>query len=340
MKFQSSPNRKITNIPEDVLLRMHFLMVQSRVLEERLIQIYKQGQAPFWVGGPGEEGFGVPLGLLVKKGTGLKHDWLHLHYRATPTLVAMGMTVKEAIRLTMNKATDPYTGGRNFSSHYSSFQWNIAPVTSIIGSQYSIALGTAHVQSRCDTSAITVVTGGDAGTAEADFATCLIWASKPKRPLPMLITVQNNQWGISTHYKGQHGESSIVDRGKAFNIETATVNGNDPVESYLVLKEAMDYVRKHRRPFLLECHVSRLYGHSSASGANYIKGEICPIALFEDRLKNLKLLTEKKQKEIWHSLKESAKKVQQEVNRERDPLSDSIWEHVYSDNENADWRKF
>ena len=45
-------------------------MVKSRALEERLIKIYKSGDAFFWIGGPGEEAFGVPLGLLVNKGQG------------------------------------------------------------------------------------------------------------------------------------------------------------------------------------------------------------------------------------------------------------------------------
>ena len=333
-------NVQIKKLSPELLLKIYHLMVKSRVLEERMIQVYKQGQAHFWIGGPGEEAFGVPLGLLVKKGCGLDYDWLHLHYRATPTLIAMSLPMKEIIRLIMNKVTDKQTGGRNFSNHYCVPKWNVAPVTSVIGSQYSTALGTAHVQSRSQTSAVTIVTGGDAGTAEGDFASCLVWASRPNRPLPMLITVQNNKWGISTPYQGQHGETHIIDRGKAFNMDTMLIDGNDPVESYLSLKEKIKYVREKRCPVLLEAFVSRLYGHSSASGANYVKGESCCIALFEERLQKLGVLTEAEKKETWESLKEKAKQVQQEVKQESDPVQESIWDHVYAHNENADWRKF
>ena len=324
----------------ELLLNIYRLMVKSRVLEERLIQIYRQGQAYFWIGGPGEEAFGVPLGLLIHKGRGMEYDWLHLHYRATPTLIAMGISMKEAVRLIMNKKTDRHTGGRNFANHYCVPDWNVAPVTSVIGTQYSTALGTARAQSRSRTQAITVVTGGDAGTAEGDFASCLIWASRPKRPLPMLITVQNNRWGISTAYEGQHGESRIADRGKAFNMETAVVDGNDPVKTYQVLKKQIHYVRKERRPALVEAFVSRLYGHSSASGANPVKGEPCCIALFEERLKKENLLTEKARKDTWETFKAEAKAIQGEVKGEPDPDPRSVWDHVYADNENADWRKF
>ena len=38
-------------LDRQLLLRMHDLMVESRVLEERLIQMYRQGHGYFWIGG-------------------------------------------------------------------------------------------------------------------------------------------------------------------------------------------------------------------------------------------------------------------------------------------------
>ncbi len=77
-------------LPADTSLKIHDLMLRARVLEERLITMYKQGDGFFWIGGPGEEAFNVPLGLLVDKGAGVDHDYLHLHYRSSATLLAMG----------------------------------------------------------------------------------------------------------------------------------------------------------------------------------------------------------------------------------------------------------
>src|SRR5919109_5266781 len=254
----------------ELLLKMHSLMVKARVLEERLIQMYKQGDGYFWIGGPGEEAFNVPLGLLIHKGEGPEYDYCHFHYRQSATLLAMGADPIDSLRMMKNTATDPYTGGRNFVGHYSIREWNVVPVSSPIEVQYSMAPGTAIAQKRAGGRGITIVTGGDAGTAEGDFPTRLVWASRPANPLPMLIVVTNNKWGISTHYTGQHGEKRISDRGKAFGIESKTIDGNDPEVSYRELSAAMEYVRSERKPFLLEAVLSRLYGHSSASGANRI----------------------------------------------------------------------
>ena len=113
-------------LSREILLEMHQSMVKSRVLEERLIKIYRAGESYFWIGGPGEEAWGVPLGMLARKGQGPAYDWLHLHYRCTPTLIAMGMPMIDSIRMMMNRSTDRCTGGRNFSNHYCFPEWAAA----------------------------------------------------------------------------------------------------------------------------------------------------------------------------------------------------------------------
>lgn len=336
---KKNSTHQFLGLSKDLLLQMHDLMVKSRVLEERLIKVYKTGDSFFWIGGPGEEAFGVSLGLLVNKGHGPDHDYLHLHYRCTPTLVAMGMTMKDSLRLMMNRATDPSTGGRNFCNHYCFPQWNVVPVSSPIEVQYGFAVGTAISQRRKQSKGISIVTGGDAGTAEGDFASCLVWASRPENELPIFITVQNNRWGISTSYETQHGEKNIADRGKAFGIRTAVINGNDPVECYLAIQSELEYIRKTGRPVLAEFHVSRLYGHSSASGANREAGECC-ITNFEKKLLSAGYLSEKEIKEIWSRYDEESRQVAEQVRLEPVPSSETIWDHVYQNSENANWRKF
>ena len=216
----------------------------------------------------------------------------------------------------------------------------MAPVTSPIEVQYPIGLGTAHAQKRAGHKAITIVTGGDAGTAEGDFASCLIWASRRGQELPMLITVQNNKWGISTKWEGQHGEEHVADRASAFGIRSRVVDGNDVVESYLALQEEMEYIRKTGRPSFIEAKVSRLYGHSSASGANPEKNEIDPLKNFEESLLKAGLLKPADVKKIWTDYEEEGVKAQEMARGEPQPKAESIWENVFVNSENADWRKF
>jgi 2-oxoisovalerate dehydrogenase E1 component alpha subunit len=317
----------------ELLVRMHEVMLRSRCLDERLIRMNKQGDGFFWIGGPGEEALNAPLGMLVHKGQGPQYDYLHLHYRSSATLLAMGADPVDTLRQMKNTSTDPYSRGRNFCNHYSVRAWNVLPISSPIEVQFAMAPGTALANKRAGGTGITIVQGGDAGTAEGDFATCLIWCSRPGRELPCLMIVANNEWGISTPAAEQHGEAHIADRCKAFGIESVTIDGNDPEVTYRELKKAMDYVRSERRPFLLEATVSRLYGHSSASGANYVADEVDCLPLFEKRLEERKILTRAQMDELRARFTQELLEATKRVRDEPAPVGADIWRHVFAEHD-------
>jgi 2-oxoisovalerate dehydrogenase E1 component alpha subunit len=330
-KMATSTGKKLSN---EKLRAIHALMVEARVLEERLIKMNKAGEGYFWIGGPGEEAFSVPLGLLMNKGQGIQHDFLHSHYRGSPTVLALGGQSIDAIRQMRAVATDPYSGGRNFVNHYAIKKWNVVPVFSVIEAQYLQSLGTAHVQREKGCKGITIVTGGDAGTAEGDFASTMVWASRPAGELPLLMIVTNNHFGISTPWEGQHGEKNVSDRAKPFGIKTNLINGNDVWESYEALEEAMDYVRTERKPFMLEARVSRLYGHSSASGAPRWNEEDC-LDVFEKKLIAQKVMTAAEIKTVQDKMLTKITEAYKQVQQEAFPDPESIYDYVYAE-ENGD----
>jgi 2-oxoisovalerate dehydrogenase E1 component alpha subunit len=333
----SSPSPRLssvtaTQLPAPTCLRIHELMLRARVLEERLITMYKQGDGYFWIGGPGEEAFNVPLGMLVNQGEGVDHDYLHLHYRSTATLLAMGADPVDSLRQMKNVASDPYSKGRNFAGHFSVRKWNIVPVSSPIEVQFSIAIGTARAQ-RAGSGAkgISIVQGGDAGTAEGDFATALVWSSRKGNEVPLLMIVTNNRYGISTPYAGQHGYEQISDRGKAFGMPTAIVDGNDPEASYAALQTALEYVRREKKPYLLEAMVSRLRGHSSASGANLAKDELDCLEKFEGTLEARGILARSKMDQMRETYTNELAEAAKRVRLEAPPTPESVHDFVFAD---------
>src|ERR1700704_1468050 len=105
-------------LPVERCLEIYRVMVRARTMEERMIKMSKSGQGYFWIGGPGEEAFNACLGFQVKKGQGPEFDYLHLHYRNSATLVAMGMPLIDGVRQMAMTVTDPHSMGRNFAAHY------------------------------------------------------------------------------------------------------------------------------------------------------------------------------------------------------------------------------
>jgi 2-oxoisovalerate dehydrogenase E1 component alpha subunit len=205
------------------------------------------------------------------------------------------------------------------------------PVSSVIENQFVIAPGTAHVQKRFGGDGITIVVGGDAGTAEGDFASCMVWSTRPGQELPVLMIVMNNGWGISTPACSQHGEKQIIDRGVAFGIPGEVVDGNDPIPSWHAIRRAMDYCRTQRRPYMLEARVSRLYGHSSSSGALRVKGEPDCIELFEKRLREAGALDADTIARVHREAVAEAEAALEQALQEPKPAPQDVELHTYAD---------
>ena len=148
----------------------------------------------------------------------------------------------------------------------------------------------------------------------------------------------NNEWGISTPARTQHGEKHIADRGKAFGMQTADIDGNDPEVAYRELQKAMEYVRTERKPFLLEAMVSRLYGHSSASGANFITEEADPLAEIEKRLEERAILTRAADGRAPREAHAGAARGEKRVREEPQPHGKHIWNHVFAEPDARDGR--
>ena len=319
---------KAPKLDAKLKIAIHDKMVLSRATEEMLIRMMRTGHGYFWIGGPGEEGFNVPLGLLTKKGHGPDYDYLHLHYRSSATILAMGSEPIDMLRQMRSTATDPYSKGRNFVNHFAIKPWNVVPVTPTIETQYATVIGTAHMQRRHGGDGLSYVTGGDAGSAEGDFWTCMNWSTRPDHELPVLILLTQNQFGISTPSSQTQNNRHLNERANGFGIRNASVDGNDPIASFHAIVEAMEYVRHERKPYCLQANVSRLYGHSSSSGANRYDEPDC-IAPYEQRLIRENLMTQAEIQAVWDKHNAQLAEDLQKVIAEPMPGKEHVLQHVW-----------
>ncbi|MFN8362687.1 MAG: thiamine pyrophosphate-dependent enzyme [Cloacibacterium normanense] len=98
----------------------------------------------------------------------------------------------------------------------------------------------------------TLVYTGDGGASEGDFHeavnTAAVWN------LPVIIVVENNQWGLSTPSREQFRCKSFADKGIGYGIEAHSINGNNILEVYQTFKNLAESIRKNPRPILVECN--------------------------------------------------------------------------------------
>jgi 2-oxoisovalerate dehydrogenase E1 component alpha subunit len=101
--------------------------------------------------------------------------------------------------------------------------------------------------------------------------------------------------------------------------------------SYREIAQAMEYVRSERKPFLLEAVVSRLYGHSSASGANRVNDEADCLTGFERRLEERGLLSRAQMDEMRAQFSAELQAAHRRVKEEPQPEGKTIYEHIFSE---------
>src|SRR5690625_5143400 len=108
---------------------------------------------------------------------------------------------------------------------------------------------------------VSFVTLGEGSTNQGDFHEGLNFAGVHK--LPVITMVQNNGYAISIPAEKQLGSIKVSDRAQGYGMPGFTIDGNDPLEVYKVVKEARERSAAGEGPILIEAMTYRLTAHSS-----------------------------------------------------------------------------
>lgn len=121
------------------------------------------------------------------------------------------------------------------------------------------ALGMAFAEKYNNTNNIVVAFIGDGTLGEGTVYETLNLASLWQ--VPLLIVVENNQIAQTTPIKHSLA-GSIIERAKAFNIDTNEVESNDVSVLYPRFKDIVEKVRSNCRPHMEVIHTYRINAHS------------------------------------------------------------------------------
>jgi 2-oxoisovalerate dehydrogenase E1 component alpha subunit len=84
---------------------------------------------------------------------------------------------------------------------------------------------------------------------------------------------------------------------------------------------------------MIEANVSRLYGHSSSSGAARVKNELDPIVLFEQKLLKAGALDEATREQIHEEARVEAEAALEQALNEPMPTPADVEKHTYAPSE-------
>ncbi len=232
-------------------------MLLQRQLDNRGFQLNRQGKIPFALGSEGHEALQAGAAMAFERGK----DILAPYYRDLGLCLGIGLTPYEILLSLFARAAD-HNGGRQFPNHYSSKEIGLMSFSSILAAHIPHAVGAAYAMKyRGETGRAVLVTCGDGTTSEGEWHESMNFAAIHNLPLVMLV--ENNFWAISTPLDQQMAQPEIWKRAAGYGMPGKRFNGFDPIESYGVVKEALDRARSGGGPSLIEGTCYRFLAHST-----------------------------------------------------------------------------
>jgi 2-oxoisovalerate dehydrogenase E1 component len=271
------------------LLELHRAILMPRLIEEKMLNLLRQGRLSKWFSGIGQEAIAVGVVSALEPS-----DWILPMHRNLGVFTGRGLDLNRLFRQLFGK-DGGFTKGRDRTFHFGTVEHHIVGMISHLGAMLPVADGLALAAKLRGEPRVAAAFTGDGATSEGDFHEALNLAAVWK--LPVLFIVENNQYGLSTPVSEQYACKDIADKAPGYGIEGAIVDGNDLLAVHEAVREAAARARGGLGPTLLEFKTFRMRGHEEASGTAYVPKRLFeewakkdPVARFEARLADAGLL--------------------------------------------------
>ena len=248
------------------LISFYKELLYSRMIEEKMIVLLRQGKVSKWFSGIGQEAISVGATMAMQQ-----DEWIMPLHRNLGVFTARGMSL-EKLFLQWQGSKEGFSKGRERSFHFGSKEHHIAGMISHLGPQLALADGAALAYKLKGEKKVALTFTGDGGTSEGDFHEALnvaaVW------DLPVIFIIENNGYGLSTPTSEQYRCESLVDKAYGYGIEGIKIDGNNVLEVFDTIRGVRNYCIDEQKPYLIECMTFRMRGHEEASGVKYVPKEL------------------------------------------------------------------
>jgi len=277
------------------------------------------------------------------------HDGATGYYRSRPFVLSLGVDINHVMFSSMIKSGG-YSNGRDGSvvCNYPNEGRTGAmlfPMCGGVGSQYSPISGWAqsitynrdHLQDSSYQGAIGVSMGGDSSMSTSGFWAALNISTTNK--LPHLFVIEDNGYGISTEQTVQTpGGDQVANLSSYKNLKIVSGDGTDPVETPLLIMQAVDYVRSGIGPCLLRLKVPRLCGHTFQDTQTYKTAETIereknrdPLPKLREHLQQTGIVSQSRWTELQQKAENEIRNAVDKAMQQPEPDPSTVTRYVYAE---------
>jgi 2-oxoisovalerate dehydrogenase E1 component len=262
----------------ETLLHLYDQLAKPRLIEEKMLNLLRQGRISKWFSGIGQEAISVGAACALRS-----DELIFTMHRNLGVFTARDMPLDRMFCQWQGKRLG-YTKGRDRSFHFGALEHSIVGMISHLGPQLSLAAGVAMAHKLGEEGKVSLAFTGEGATSQGEFHEALNVASVWK--LPVIFLIENNGYGLSTRPNEQYACKDLIDRAAGYGMRSAKIDGNNILEVYSTISTIAAELRENPEPFLLECVTFRMRGHEEASGTKYVPKELMDEWAKKDPIEN------------------------------------------------------
>ncbi|MEK6967529.1 MAG: pyruvate dehydrogenase (acetyl-transferring) E1 component subunit alpha [Nanoarchaeota archaeon] len=283
-------SKLMPNISDDDTRTMYWHMNLARVLNDKMLNLQKQGRLGTFASVRGQEGSQAAAIQAIK---GINNIWITPTFRENAALVARGVPLVQILK---------YWGGYEAGSKVDA-SLNVLPVNIALGSQLTHAVGLGMAMNIKKEKGAAIAFFGDGATSEGEAHEAMNFAGVFKTPT--IFFCQNNQYAISVPRAKQTAAKTLAQKAIAYGFEGLQVDGNDVFAVYKAVKEAVEKAMRGDGPTFIEALTYRLDNHTTADDWKKYRSE-AEVQEWQKRDPIPRLRKYMISKEIWNEEQEKA----------------------------------
>lgn len=242
--------------PQDLQIGLRHMLL-TRLFDDRMLRMQRQGKISFYIKSTGEEAVSVAQGMALRP-----DDMLFPTYRNQGLYMVRGRSLVDLMCQCLSNTRD-MCKGRQLPIMYHWVEGNIFSISGNLATQFPQAVGWAMAAAIKGEDRIAAAWCGEGSSAEADFHYALTFAAVYQAPV--ILNLVNNQWAISTFQGFAGGErQTFAARGIGYGIPSIRVDGNDFLAVYAVTQWAAERARVGAGPTFIELVTYRASAHSTS----------------------------------------------------------------------------